>query len=297
MNYYAYGLTIKSDIDLPELPPSDAQTPDVVFQQGDVASIPKSNEHSGQRRIRASPDRTRVTYDSIGSFLVESGERVTIDLVTPEIRDDIAVRRLLENDMMALILHQRGLLVLHASGVAVDGKAVVFLGQRGAGKSTMAAAFHREGYDVFEDDTLCVRVESGVPMVVPGVPQLRLRPSGATELGIDATAQSNFTTNPKKVHVQLDSVPDPAPLTRCYRLDRSGQTTFKELSLQEKFFTIRLQTFVRGLLEDTGAADTHFEQCSTIIESVPFRELQYPADIKKLSSVIASIVSDVRADA
>ena len=293
--YAAYGLTIESEIGLPELPSADTESPDVVFRHGKVDPLPTSDEHNDRRRIRATPDRTRLTYDSIGSFLVEAGERVTIDLVTPKIEGNIAVRRLLENDMIALILHQRGQLVLHASAVGIDEKAVVFLGQRGAGKSTMATVFHQEGYDVFEDDTVCIRDESGVPTVLPGVPQLRLRPHTAETLKLDPTAQPTFTTKPEKVHIRLDTVPDPAPLARCYLLRRGGRAEFKELSLKDKFFNLRSQTFVRGLLADTGAAETHFEQCSKIIESVPFRELHYPEDLEELPSVIEMITDDLRA--
>lgn len=61
-------------------------------------------------------------------------------------------RQLIQNELLGLILYQRDHLVLRASAVSVDGAAAIFIGQRGVGKSTTAAAFDREGYAVLEDD-------------------------------------------------------------------------------------------------------------------------------------------------
>jgi len=76
--------------------------------------------------------------------------------------------------------------VLHASAVSIDGKAAIFLGPRGAGKSTTtAAAFGAEGYSVLEDDVVAIRFDEGVLTVVPGVPQLRLKSDAAAALGVE----------------------------------------------------------------------------------------------------------------
>ena len=56
--------------------------------------------------------------------------------------DERAVRLCLLGPIVALIPHQRGRLILHASAVAVGGDAIAFLGGQGWGKSTIAAALH-----------------------------------------------------------------------------------------------------------------------------------------------------------
>jgi predicted kinase len=296
MNYYrAYGLTIESEFDLPELPTTTDRSAEVSFRRGDVDPVPKSDGQKESFRSTASENVARLTYDPVGSFLVEAGTRVTFDPTTNEVVERVITRRLFENQMMGLVLHQRGHLVLHASAVAVDGKAIVFLGQRGAGKSTMAAAFHQAGYEVFEDDTLGVRFEDGVPTVVPGVPRLRLRPQTAETLGIDSVTGSTFGSDSEKVHVSLSDVPDPAPLAQCYRLKRGEPFAFEELSLSDKFFNLLSRTFVRGLLRDTDAAGDHFEQCADVITAAPFQTLRYPETIADLPSVVESLVEDLRA--
>ena len=45
-----------------------------------------------------------------------------------------------------LLLRPRGLVVLHASSVDIDGKAVAFVGNPGRGKSTLALALLEQGH-------------------------------------------------------------------------------------------------------------------------------------------------------
>ena len=84
---------------------------------------------------------------------------------------------------LALILHQRGLLVMHASVVARGDRAVAFLGKNGWGKSTIAAALHTKGYDLVTDDVAAVRFDADGPHVFPSFPQMKLWPEAATLLG------------------------------------------------------------------------------------------------------------------
>jgi hypothetical protein len=73
--------------------------------------------------------------------------------------------------IIGFVLHLRGTPCLHGSAVAVDGRAVAFLGHSGAGKSTTAAAFVRAGLPALTDDVLALdeEQESGVGSREPGV--------------------------------------------------------------------------------------------------------------------------------
>ena len=55
---------------------------------------------------------------------------------------------------LAEILKRRDLFMLHAAGVARDGRALLLPGTSGAGKSTLAVALVRAGLDLLGDDTL-----------------------------------------------------------------------------------------------------------------------------------------------
>ena len=86
MNYYAaYGMTIGSEIELPELPGADGTTADLVIRRGDVDAVPEWVEGEGQRRIQADGDVCRLSYETIGSFRVEGGKEVVFDPNSTEV--------------------------------------------------------------------------------------------------------------------------------------------------------------------------------------------------------------------
>ncbi len=61
---------------------------------------------------------------------------------------------------MQLLSGREGI-VVHAAGVEIEGKAVVFVGKSGAGKSTLARLFAEQGLVVLSDDRVVVRKSAG----------------------------------------------------------------------------------------------------------------------------------------
>ena len=295
-SYSAYGLTIQSAFELPELTrvESTDRTPDVVFRRGAVDPVPESVDGTGGRRITAGPDHCRLSYDSYGSFLVERGERVTFDPASPDVVETKIIRRLLENEMLGVLLHQRGRLVLHASAVSVDGRAVIFLGPRGVGKSTTAAAFHEHGYPILEDDIVSVRFDDETPIVDPGVPEMRLKPDAVDGLAIEGTTSHADDGGSGKRYQQFPEVPDAVPLAGCYVLDTADAIGFREIPQRGALFNLVNHTYTQGLLSDTDQAGAHFQQCSAIADRVPFKLLERPEDHDELPALIDTVVADVR---
>ncbi|MDS0300231.1 hypothetical protein NDI76_15900 [Halogeometricum sp. S1BR25-6] len=293
-SYAAYDLVIRSEFELPELPATaDSEKPDVEIKRGDVESVPESLDEFGEHRIVATADVCRLTYENIGSFRIENGQEIVCDLESDAVPEQDFFRGLLENEMLGLILHQRRHLVLHASAVAVNGKAVIFLGPRGAGKSTTAAAFEVAGHSLLEDDVVGIRLEDETPMVVPGVPQLRLKPDAAIALGLTAETVESWY---EKRYYPTDVTPDPIPLAGCYILQSGDEISLEELSGTERLLELIPHTYLRGLLVDTEQSSTHLEQCSQIAEQVPFRVLKRPQNHELLPSLVEQVVDDVESN-
>jgi hypothetical protein len=94
---------------------------------------------------------------------------------------------LLAGTLVAFLLTLRGDTVLHASAVAVGGRALAFTGLSGSGKTTLAALMCVEaGGDLVTDDVLVV--EPGPPATCIG---------GASELRLRETAAGIATTRPE----------------------------------------------------------------------------------------------------
>ncbi|HEX8907528.1 MAG TPA: hypothetical protein VF771_21985 [Longimicrobiaceae bacterium] len=84
--------------------------------------------------------------------------------------------------VMGLVCHLRGIPCLHASAVAVDGRALLVVGAPGAGKSTTAAALAALGHPLVADDVVALRAGDGGIEALPAYPWLRLWPSSAEML-------------------------------------------------------------------------------------------------------------------
>ena len=105
-----------------------------------------------------SADYFLLRIPGVARFLLFAGREIVCE---PEARadtDDIAIFVL--GTVMGILLHQRGQIVLHASASEVDGKAILFCGRSGAGKSTMAAALAQRGYACLTDDLCAITIDN-----------------------------------------------------------------------------------------------------------------------------------------
>ena len=294
--YSAYNKTIRSAFELPELPMIDTAVVDaeIEIRRSTVEPVPDTVEGTGGRRIVATPNAVRLTYDRVGSFLVKDGNEILCDTVDEDVENKESFRRVIENVMLGLTLYQRGYLVLHASAVSVDGNAAVFIGPRGAGKSTTAAAFDAEGYSVLEDDVVAIQFDDGVPTVIPGVPQLRLKSDAATALGVEETTTPSEDSWYDKRMLRIEDVPDPAPLRGCYLLADGKKCMLEPVSGGEQILNLVTQTYARELLSDTDQSKAHFEQCSQLTKQTPVQRLKRPRMHNQLPSAVSLVVDDLK---
>ena len=124
---------------------------DVVVRPGDVPESLDNPEAQGVLWQYA-PDRVLIKPPAGVRFLVEGGH--TIRYATEPGVDDRDVRLFLLGSAWAALVLQRGLLPLHASGVAGGGDVFGFTGSPGTGRSTLAAALSSRGWAFFADDML-----------------------------------------------------------------------------------------------------------------------------------------------
>lgn len=163
--YRIAGLAISSDLALPGLygEDADAREPDVAIE---AAAIPPTLELAAAAgptwAIRG--DRFLLRIPGIARFLLSGGKTIAYEAEPAAAADDIAA--FLLGTAFGVLLHQRGLVVLHASAVEVGERAVLFLGASGAGKSTLAAALELRGHRLVADDFCVISLGAdGQPLV------------------------------------------------------------------------------------------------------------------------------------
>jgi hypothetical protein len=175
--YEVAGHTLACDVTIPDLEPFAAASH--PLEVGAAASPPLEapRERLGAagfvdgtlRQVEAQWWEDRAT-------LACEGTSLSLEFSTPAVARLLAEGRLpatslLLGPALPLLLFDRGVLCLLASAVAHADGAVVFLGDSGRGKSTLAA---RLGLQHLADDIVPCATVDGVPQALPRFPQLKL---------------------------------------------------------------------------------------------------------------------------
>ena len=186
--YTVAGTVLDIDLEVPELAPAPGPSDSAwtvrrsdELADGELERITELRLPSGTLWgiIETGDHGYRLTYPDRAEVDVEPAARRVRYRARPEL-SELTVSHLLVNQVLPYLLVADGVLVLHAACVALDGKAVAFVGPTGMGKSSLAAAFVQRGAPLLADDIVpLVEQEDGTYLVAPVYPGLRLWPDSA----------------------------------------------------------------------------------------------------------------------
>lgn len=168
------------------------------------------------------PDGVREVADAPGHFTYRSDPRTRVVDVWGSDRGRLLLEgiRLARTVLVGLLVQERAHVPLHASCVAVDGRAVVFTGDSGAGKTTSAiAAMRYLGAELITNDLLLIDPGTdGGPAQAVGIP-LQVRMAAGTLRSMDLLRHldpydevfpfvepSNWTERDRKIEVSARRV-------------------------------------------------------------------------------------------
>jgi hypothetical protein len=293
-SYTAYGLNILSELPLPELTPGELGAGvDVFIRLGKVNRFPLETEPQAGC-FYATSDEAYFFWEEDGAYLVRGGREIIVEPF-PGVEDGM-LRLVILGMALGVLLHQRGLLTLHASAVAVNGGAVAFMGEKGGGKSTTAAALHTHGHTIVADDVVAINIDdAGSPMVFPGFPQLKLWPEAAEFLGDEPKTLPRLHPLLEKrarCVTALGFQQMPLPLQRIYILAEGTTHEVEPLQPQERFIELMRHSYALRFLRNTGATVSHFRQCMRLASSVPIVRLKRPRSLSALQDVVKLVLKD-----
>jgi hypothetical protein len=205
--------------------------------------------------------------------------------------------------VMGFVLRARGVVCLHASAVAVDRRAIVFVGDAGAGKSTTAMAMGRLGYPIISDDIVPIYEDAGVTYAQPGYPRMRLRQPSLPML---SDLNPNLPPLPKwegqgRLHFELMSggyefQSDPLPIGALYLLaDRSEDPHaphVESVSPLRGMMGIVANTYVTRFL-DISMRAKELEELSNLVNQVAVRKVHPHREPSRLAMLCNVILEDI----
>ena len=299
-DYELCGWRVRSELALPELSPwcGDARAPDVVFAFGDVpAALENPVVHTPFVQIDRA-GRARITIRGVCDYLVEGGRSI---LLMPRLpADSPDIRLFLLATGFGILCHQRDVVPIHAATVEIDGQAVMMTGTSGTGKSTLAAAFMRNGYRVLSDDIAPLVQSDEGALVMPAVRRIRLWEDSAEAAAWDTAGLAQSRASLAKFDLPLAEGERQTPLAprALIHLGRSlleGQYHCQPLRGAEAMQAMRAQIYRWRALVGLCGAPAAYARVSAAAAQIPFHfNFARPVDYASLDRTVAAIVAIAR---
>ena len=288
-SYKAFGLRIASDLELPEL---ERFSSDVFDLRVEWLESLTADSVADISPMPTADGRIVLSFARVAAFSIEPHERrVTVQ---PAEGAESVARLPLLGPVMAIWLHLDRRLVLHGSGVACGSGVVAFVGDKGAGKSTTAAASVLAGWPLVSDDLLvCGPTLTGWKAEATYA-QLKLNPDAAEAIKLE---QGDFLPSPHahfyKRQVRLPVYKAEAiPFRALCVLERSDifalNRRSSELGLAAVLRFAYVLRYAHLFVAGTDAVE-HFSRCVAFAQAVPIFTLKVPSTLDQLSLAVSQL--------
>ena len=298
MTFTCYGLTIDSELALPELLPTDAllepADADVCISIGDVPAGGLPDGTQLGPFLWVTPDRLWLRVPEVARYLVSGGDSIVI---APEGDvDEDSLRVFLLGSALGALLFQRGHLVLHGNAIRIGDACMVCVGPSGSGKSTLAAGLMQRGHEILADDVVPVDAEC---RVLPGFPRLKLWEDAAGRLDIDTAGLRRIRPDLEKFNYPVHDryAGRPLPVRWVYILDSHhlSETRFETIAGMDRFRPLRNNTYRVRFLEGMALKAEHLRLCGRLAGRVQLTRVIRPRHSFDLDALVDRILDDAAA--
>jgi hypothetical protein len=295
-DYSVFGLRVRSEIPLPELFEAAAGDADVTVRRGSTCVTGEYD--SGLHPVEGG---LLFVEPEVGRYRILGGREIIVE-ARPGVPDR-NVRLFLLGSAFGALLHQRGMLPLHANAVEIAGKAFAFMGPSGEGKSTLAAAFHDRGYRIIADDVCVVGFDGeGVAHAYPGLPRLRLWDEVLVSMGHDADyyerSYVGMTTQLEKFDVPIDrsaAADSHVPLAALCLLDRGDMLSIDRIDGLEATEAVFANTYRGSYVATAGNHVDHWFAAVRLVRNVPVFRASREWDLAKLDDQCRQLLKALKA--
>ncbi|GAK38793.1 aldolase [Paenibacillus urinalis] len=297
--YLAFGLTIQSEMPLPELTAiivAEETNIDVTIQFGDLSSV-CFDWGLAEQNFQSRDDQFLFQIPEVGTFHVVQGRTVT---VMPHNGCNLSrVRLYLLGTCMGVLLLQRNILPLHGSAVAMNGYAFAFVGESGAGKSTLSAAFVNRGYRLISDDVIAVSTNQSVPMVSPAYPQQKLNAFSLDLLTMSSDGLSvikdewKYAVPRKKDFSQAQARIPLAGVFELIASDHQPEVQLNSVSTLEGIQLLQAHTYRLPLVKRIQNMQWHFDKVTEIASQVDLCRLHRPKNSITIEQLVNTVLQAI----
>jgi hypothetical protein len=319
--YRAYGVGIHSLTRIPGLEPAALSSTDFTFRfetgpQPDwvkcAISLPgRILSHLPEDKRSADPSFVLtehgngkcydLAYSDGARFVVDkTAERMWASALPPLGPEDLAVYLL--GPVMGFLLRHLHITCLHASAVQVHGRAILFSGDAGFGKSTTAAALALRGVPVLCEVLVPLESTEDQYLAIPGYPRVCLWPDSVAKLLGDQESLPLISPNWSKRYLPLDG--RHATFAEAKKLlgiiylfgERSPDSNAPHIAAmrpKDALLELVQNTYMNWLLDRQRRAE-EFDELYKLVQQVPVRRIVAHTDGARLPLLCDRILEDAQ---
>ncbi|HET9335861.1 MAG TPA: hypothetical protein VFO12_05575 [Sphingomicrobium sp.] len=228
------------------------------------------------------------------SYCYRKGEGITICRADDA---DLSEERLwLHGSVYSAVACINGLLPVHASAVAHDGKIFAFTGPSGAGKSTLIAALGRLGLPMFCDDTLVLDLtDPGRIIGLPGHKRLKLTPQAVEMTGAEPQEKVGEDIDKYYAVAPAGDIATPLPLTELIFLEEDSTMAMEPISGAERFIRIQDDHYTSHLFAAARQFDRagQFAHRARLASQIAMYRFSRPMDVRRFEDGVELAASHV----
>ncbi|QUL37819.1 hypothetical protein [Erythrobacter sp. JK5] len=288
-----YGLNVVCDLDLPELyPAEDSAEPDIVIREGDVPPPTADDPLNVSTFVDGEPGRLWLDFPDRLRMTISDGRSI-IYTRYPGVAED-EMRLFLLGSGLGAILMQRGHVVVHGNAVSVDGsdRAIMCIGDTGAGKSTTAIAMLQRGHAMLADDVCPIGADG---RVLPGMPRAKLWLDTAQRLGIDTSELARVREADPKFNLPIgdDQCRKPQAIGAFFWLvpEDVAQVQVRQLNGVEKFAVLRNNIYRPEYLLPLELEVLYLKRVAAIAQDTPLFRVSRPTAGFDIDALIDALLA------
>lgn len=282
-SYQAFGLGICSQIPLFNLPVKQEVKKDVEIKVGAV-DVRQDKDLSVSPYEKLTPREAVFSIGGVGRFRVFAGNQVMVYPAAGS--DQRQVQRYLVGPVMALLLYQRNHLVLHASAVSMNGHGIAFLGDSGAGKSSIAAAFLARGYKLVVDDIVSVDIDLGDAWAEAGFPYIKLSDEAKDTLALkpEQLVFMDLVDGKASYFLKHLASGERVRLLDICVIQFGEEVVLERYSSQQALFQLMRYSIPSSMVKVNHVA--HFERCVELVKHTQIYGLVRPESLAELARLV-----------
>jgi hypothetical protein len=180
--------------------------------------------------------------------------------------------------------------------VVQEGRAAIYLGHEGVGKSTLATYLWQNGFQIYSDDVAAIEIDSTI-RVYPGLPEIRINRDSCQNLLPECQKQSLPVKLAKQqiLHSQSDSAWASVVAIFILSPQKKSRPMQKSALTASHSFLPLIENQFRWDIWNPKVISNEFQGAVSICQQVPFWKLEYPLNYASLPWVSQQIERSLHA--